>query len=288
MTTFRKYVPTIHIHPILIIFIGISFFTGTFTELTIILSIVLIHELGHYIVAQLFKWRIQSIMLWVFGGVMNTEEHGNKAIHEEALVTIAGPLQHLFIYLGLYFLTVGEVLPIPVLELIFYYNTAIILFNLLPIWPLDGGKLLFLCLSAFLPFRKAYHSVIIFSMVVSLFLLLLQLFIFPFTLSTFFIMIFLFMENRTEWKQRFYVFIRFLLGRYEGNTSINGVYPIVVPHQYSLMEVFAHFRREKKHSIYITFPNTARKAIDESDCLRSYFYEKKYNKTIGEVVDEMI
>src|SRR5690625_7588673 len=96
--TIRKFIPPIHVHPLLMIFMIISFLTGTFMELSIILAIVLFHELGHFLFARLFHWRIHSIMLWVFGGVMKTEEHGNKPIHEDALVTIAGPLQHIIIY----------------------------------------------------------------------------------------------------------------------------------------------------------------------------------------------
>lgn len=256
-------------------------------ELSIILMIVLIHELGHYFMARLFKWRVESIMLWVFGGVMKTEEHGNSSLRQEALVIIAGPVQNLFIYLGLYFLSAYSVFPSPVLELIFYYNTAILIFNLLPIWPLDGGKLLFVLLSSYLPYRQAYHSIIILSMVTSLAFLLVQLFLFPFTLSAFCLMIFLFMENRTEWKQRFYVFIRFLLKRYEGNSDVTGIQPITTSYQHSLMDVFFKFKRSKKHSIYIHYPNQERKSIDESDCLRSYFHDKQYHTTIGEVADKV-
>lgn len=256
-------------------------------ELSIILSIVLFHELGHYTMARIFNWRVQSIMLWVFGGVMTTEEHGNKSILEEALVTIAGPFQHVFVYIGLFFLSTGSLLTPSLLELIFYYNTVILLFNLLPIWPLDGGKLLFICLSALLPYRKAYHFIIMFSMITSIVLVISSLFFIPFTLSIFLIMAFLFMENRTEWKQRYYVFMRFLLRLYEGNGPVNGVQSILVSHQQSLMDVFYQFRREKKHSIYITFPDKARKSIDESDCLRSFFYEKQYNQMIGQVVNKL-
>lgn len=267
------------------VFIAIAFITGTFMELSIILTIVFIHELGHYFMALVFKWRIRGIMLWVFGGVMDTDEHGNRPTHEEVLVTIAGPFQHIIIYIIVFFVSAGELLPSSVLELIIYYNTAIFVFNLLPIFPLDGGKLLFLCLSSMLPYRKAYHSVIIFSIVLSLLLLLLQFLILPFTLSAFLLMIFLCMENRTEWKHRYYVFIRFLLNRYEGNTTVTGVRPIVVSSQSSLMHVFARFKREKKHPIYIIFPGNVRKSVDENDCLRSYFHDKQYNKTIGELVE---
>ncbi|MEC5422047.1 M50 family metallopeptidase [Virgibacillus sp. C22-A2] len=283
--TLPKFLPTIHIHPVLMAFVVISFLTGTFMELIIILSIVFLHELGHYFMAQRFKWRIRSVMLWVFGGVMDTDEHGNRPIREEVLVTIAGPFQHIIIYILLSFLSNGGVVPASVIELAVYYNTIILVFNLLPIWPLDGGKLLFLGLSALLPYKKAYHAVIIFSMVASLSFLFLQFLFYPFTLSTFLIMIFLFMENKNEWKQRYYVFIRFLLKRYEGNSSIKEVYPIVVTHENSLMDVFSFFRREKKHSIYITFPSSERKFMDESDCLQSYFHGKNYNKTIGEIVE---
>ncbi|WP_188453513.1 M50 family metallopeptidase [Virgibacillus oceani] len=284
MTILHKIVPTIHIHPILLLFIGIAFITGTFVELFVILSIVLIHELGHYVMAHFFKWRVRSIMLWIFGGVMDTDEHGNRPFHEEALVTIAGPFQHIAIYGLLLFFSNAEIFPPSILEIMFFYNTVIFLFNLLPVWPLDGGKLLFLSLSAIFPYRKAYHSVILISLAACLIIILLQLFVLPFTLSSVVLMLFLLKENRVEWKQRYYVFIRFLLKRYQNrNLRINGVRPIVVPHQSSLIEVFEHFRREKKHPIYIIYPDDERKAIDENDCLRSYFYDKQYSKTIGEI-----
>src|SRR5699024_4603673 len=130
LTTILKHMPSIHIHPILMVFIAIAFITGTFMELTIILAIVFIHELGHYSMGQLFKWRIRGIMLWIFGGVMDTDEHGNRPIHEEVLVTIAGPFQHIVIYVVVFFVSSANLLPASVLELIIYYNTAIFIFTI--------------------------------------------------------------------------------------------------------------------------------------------------------------
>ena len=255
-------------------------------ELAIILAIVLFHELGHYTVARLFDWRIKHIMLWVFGGVMETDEHGTRPIKEEALVTIAGPLQNVVIYLILFLLSNLDLVPVSILELAWYYNTAIIMFNLLPIWPLDGGKLLFLFLASYSPYKKAYHTTIISSMVISILLLLLQLALFPFTLSTFLLMIFLFSENRSDWKRRYYVFIRFLLKRYEGDAAVKVVQPIHVSNDHVLMDVFAQFRQEKKHPVYVTFSEKKRITMDESECLRSYFHDKQYDKTIGEIVNQ--
>src|SRR5690625_7300994 len=128
--------PSIHIHPILMVFIAIAFITGTFMELTIILAIVFIHELGHYSMAQLFKWRIRGIMLWIFGGVMDTDEHGNRPRHEEVLVTIAGPFQHIVIYGNVFFLSVANLLHSSVFELIISYKPDVFVFNFLLTVPL--------------------------------------------------------------------------------------------------------------------------------------------------------
>jgi stage IV sporulation protein FB len=281
----HKIFPPIHIHPILFLFLIISFLTGTFVELFIILAIVLFHELGHYSAAAYYKWRIRQVMLWVFGGVMDTDENGSRPVKEEVIVTLAGPLQHVIIYILMILATWFTQLPSSIIETVLFYNTTILVFNLLPIWPLDGGKLLFFLFSTKLPFQKAYHTVLIVSITLCILIIVIQLLFFPFTLSALLIMIFLLIENRSEWKKRHYVFIRFLLNRYKGNNWIKTVSPITVPFQYSLMEVFSQFRRDVKHSIYIQMPNDTRLSLDENDCLKSYFFDRNYNKTIGEVAN---
>lgn len=284
----KKLLPPIHIHPILIIFIIISVLTGTFVEMLVILSIVLFHELGHYLAAAYFKWRVRQVMLWVFGGVMDTDEFGNKPFHEEIIVTIAGPFQHVIIYFIVYIGSISSFIPESLVELILLYNTSILIFNLLPIWPLDGGKLLFFLLSINLPYQKAYHSIVLFSMIFAVTLILLQLLLYPFTLSVFLILVFLLIENRSEWNKRHYVFIRFLLNRYNGDAQIKSINPLTVSHQTPLMAVFSQFRRDKRHPIYVRMPDASRLSIDENDCLRSYFFDKQYDKSIGEIATSVI
>lgn len=275
--------PPIHIHPILIFFIVISFVTGTFLELMTIFSIVFIHEMGHYGMAKLFKWRIRRVMLWVFGGVMETEEHGSRPVKEEILVTLAGPIQHLFIYLGLFILSDAGILQDPVLQKALFYNITILIFNLLPIWPLDGGKLLFLVLTKLISFRKALDVIFIFSLLMCAGLLIGHFFFLPFTLTFALLMIFLFLENRLEWKRRIFIFIRFLMGRYQGKHSVKKFEPLYLTGDLTLMEVFSRFKREKKHMIIIEGGQNAAKRIDESECLHAYFYHKRYNEQISEL-----
>jgi len=284
LTNFLNSLPNISIHPLLIIFVAISLVTGTFTQMMIIWLIVFIHESGHYFMAAYFKWRVRGITLWIFGGVMKTDEHGNRPIREEALVTVSGPLQHVIIYIALHISASFQLLPETIIEQAFYYNTVILVFNLLPIWPLDGGKLLHLLFSVYLPYKRAYNVTIIFSICFTVMFMILQLFL-PFTLTSLLIVLFILMENWSDWKQRYYVFIRFLLNRYEGRTHVKQVFPIMVAHDWLLIDVLALFKREKKHPIYVTFPDSGRIPIDESECLRGFFYEKQSHCTIGEFVE---
>ncbi|MFD2211035.1 M50 family metallopeptidase [Virgibacillus halophilus] len=283
--TIIKRLPPVHIHPTLYIFMGIAFLTGTFVQLFILFSVVIFHELGHYFMALRFKWRVQRVMIWVFGGVMETEEHSNKPVKEDMLVTLAGPFQHLIIYGLLYLCAAGDYLPRVYIEEIATYNTFILLFNLLPIWPLDGGKLLFCLFSIVFPYQRGYYTVIIWSMLACLVLFAIQLIFFSFNLSFFLLMSFLFMENIKEWKRRFFVFMRFLLQRYHGKTYVAAVRPLVVGPDATLMEVFSRFERNKKHSVYITYPGGERRVLDENDCLRGFFHEKLHLKKVGEIAE---
>src|SRR5699024_4666142 len=205
MTFLKK----LHLHPILILFMIISILTGTFIHLFILFSIVLIHEAGHYVMAKYFEWEIHSIMLWVFGGVMKTDETISRPVKQEVVVTIAGTIQHVFIFLMLHGFSYTSLVTGDLIVSAHYYNVILFGFNLLPIYPLDGGKLLLSCMSAIIPFKKAYEWTILFSVFGCVVILLYQLIFFPFTLSAFMLFLFLLWENHIEWKYRTYLFLRF-------------------------------------------------------------------------------
>lgn len=282
MTIIKRWIPPIRIHPILLIFIIVSFLTGTIMEMAIIFSLVLLHELGHFFAATYYKWRIPLVILWAFGGVMKTDEHGNKPIREELVVTIAGPFVHILIYGGLFLVNEFQLLPEALISLIFYYNSMILLFNLIPVWPLDGGKLLLLLSSYLFPFKGAYHFTILSSFVMIVVVVAVQFLFLPFTLSAFFVWAFLFVENWREWKQRFYVFIRFLLHRYEGKHIVRSVKPLYVSSESTYGEVLSFFHREKKHPIYIKYPDQSRIFLDDNECLELYFKENQIKGRIGD------
>jgi Zn-dependent protease/predicted transcriptional regulator len=119
---------------------------GIAGALGLLVSIVF-HELWHSLIARKFGLPMKGITLFIFGGVaeMTEEPPSPKA---EFFMAIAGPLSSIFFggaLLGLSFLGGGAGWPRPVLGVLSYLgilNLVLAGFNLLPAFPLDGGRVL--------------------------------------------------------------------------------------------------------------------------------------------------
>jgi Zn-dependent protease/CBS domain-containing protein len=107
---------------------------------------VLLHELGHSFTARSLGLPVNTITLFIFGGVSSlTEEPKTPRI--EFLVTIAGPLVSLALALVFYVLHAavnggGSSEVIAVLGYLASVNLILGIFNLIPAYPLDGGRVL--------------------------------------------------------------------------------------------------------------------------------------------------
>jgi Zn-dependent protease/CBS domain-containing protein len=106
---------------------------------------VLVHELAHSLVARSRGLPVNSITLFIFGGVSNLQEEPSEASVEFSMA-IVGPLTSLIlagIFWGLLFLLPSRTTP---LGAMFYYlaliNALLAAFNILPGFPLDGGRVL--------------------------------------------------------------------------------------------------------------------------------------------------
>ena len=121
---------------------GTYWAVGAITALVFFASI-LIHELGHCWVALRNRIPIRSITLFVFGGIAQiAREPGTPAV--EARVAIAGPVTS-FVLAGLFGGTWLVVRDVPVLAApaiwLARINFMVAAFNLVPGFPLDGGRL---------------------------------------------------------------------------------------------------------------------------------------------------
>jgi len=104
----------------------------------------LLHELGHAIVAQREGMEIEGITLWLFGGVARFRGMFPSA-GAEFRIAVAGPLVTLVI--GGFFVALAALTHLPnavdgVAAWLGYINLFLLVFNLLPALPLDGGRIL--------------------------------------------------------------------------------------------------------------------------------------------------
>jgi Zn-dependent protease/predicted transcriptional regulator len=119
---------------------------------------IIFHELSHSLVARRFGMPIRGITLWIFGGVAHMEDNPPSPKAEFAMA-IAGPLSSFLlagVFLGLHrlsgsgssgslFAGGGSDISTPVQGVLWYIgriNLILGLFNLLPAFPLDGGRVL--------------------------------------------------------------------------------------------------------------------------------------------------
>ena len=114
---------------------------GAVTAVMLFVS-VLLHELGHSVVALRYKIPVRSITLFLFGGVAQIGAEPPSAI-AEFLIASAGPLVSLILAVLFYAVQplVGGIEPLLGLaKYLAYINLALVLFNLIPGYPLDGGR----------------------------------------------------------------------------------------------------------------------------------------------------
>ncbi|MCC6237010.1 MAG: site-2 protease family protein [Dehalococcoidia bacterium] len=113
---------------------------GAATALAFFTSVML-HELAHSFVAQHYGMRVPSITLFIFGGVSSIAQEMRSA-GQEFKVAIAGPLTSWVLagLLGAAALVTPEGALATVLEYLAFINFVVGAFNLLPGYPLDGGR----------------------------------------------------------------------------------------------------------------------------------------------------
>jgi stage IV sporulation protein FB len=275
----------VHIHPILWIVIAISVATAHFLDLCLLIGIIFIHEMGHAVAASFFSWRIKKITLLPFGGVAEMEEHGNRPLKEEAIVVLAGPLQHVWMVAVAYLLFSFSFISEGLFQLFFSYNVMVFIFNLFPVWPLDGGKLIFMLLSLKKSFPTAHRLTLLISFFSLAIFSILTLITAPTHLNVWIIIAFLLFSLYHEWKQRRFIFMRFLLERYYGKKSdLHALVPIQANDQDLLIDVLEKFQRGCKHPIIVESNGKEKGMLDENELLHAYFAEKRLSDKISDLL----
>ena len=156
----------IYIDKLTYLFLLLSVLSASFIQVIIIFSLIIIHELGHLLMAKLLNIEIDKIYIYPLGGITKLNMNLNTNPLQESLVLLSGPILQLIFY-AIY----QHILP-EYKSLIEFYNYQILFFNLLPIYPLDGGKILNIVVSSKVPYKLSIKYSIFISYVILMIIIL--------------------------------------------------------------------------------------------------------------------
>ena len=192
------------------IFLILSMLSGYFREMFIVFIILIVHELGHFFLMKLMNIEVSSITIYPYGGMIKSNMLINTNSLKVILISLAGMINQLLLWIIIYiFFKVGFI-NIYYYDIFLKYNLYIILFNLIPIYPLDGFKILNSFLELFISFKNSIN-LSFFINVVCLLLFLIYLYIYK--VSNYVIVIFLFVNLINYIKEIRYIMNKFYVER---------------------------------------------------------------------------
>lgn len=127
------------LHPLFIIYLIFLVILGQFTSILIYFFVVLIHELTHSIIAKKLGYKLDKLLIMPYGVCLNYKTNSFTP-QDEILIAISAPLVNLLIAVVCFAL--WWIYPVTFLytQRFCYANLILFTFNILPCYPLDGGR----------------------------------------------------------------------------------------------------------------------------------------------------
>ncbi|MBL7156695.1 MAG: site-2 protease family protein [Candidatus Omnitrophica bacterium] len=169
----------VHITFFLLLFLVLGLGLKWLFLIVAIFFFVVLHELAHSLVAKKFGIQVKEITLLPIGGVASMSKIPDKP-YQEFLISLAGPLLNITVVLvfffPLYYLLGPEILFSPLsvrtfkhtIAHIYWINLILAAFNLIPAFPMDGGRILRSILAQRMGFQKATRIAVNFGHVFAL------------------------------------------------------------------------------------------------------------------------
>lgn len=137
---------------ILLVVMIVYYFLGLFIYLLLVLGVVLFHEISHVVVARLLDVPVKDVELFLLGGVVRIDDSGEFYFGREVIIALAGPIFNLLLAGVTYVILLYGLGNQSYISFIFKINILMGMVNLLPVLPLDGGRVL----RAYLAGRKGF------------------------------------------------------------------------------------------------------------------------------------
>ena len=124
------------LHPVLLPFFLFLIMTGSISIYALIFISLLIHEMGHLLAAYATGMRVRSCVIMPYGGELIISNRQLEPKKNRIIVALGGPLATALL------LALATWIPFPGDEQVIRIQVALLVLNLLPILPLDGGQVI--------------------------------------------------------------------------------------------------------------------------------------------------
>lgn len=199
------------IHPATYFLIFTFLITGLIKNIILIYIIIMFHELGHIFIIKILGYKIKRVDIYPMGGVTLIDKKINSNLNHELLISIFGILFQFLLIVIIYILLLNGIIHASTYTLFKTYNFTIMIFNMLPIIPLDGYQFLRAITEKFLSFKKAFYLSFIISII---FILLFITYNQIFSLNNYLMISFLIYKMFTTFKDFKFQNLRFELERF--------------------------------------------------------------------------
>lgn len=197
------------IHPLFLPFLFGFILYGNVSYYAIILSSLLIHELGHIVIAWLLGVKVERCVIMPYGGEIQLEGGYSLSPHKQLLISLGGPVATFcFMLIASFF---DPLLAKPIIKI----QMILLLVNLIPVWPLDGGRIVLALILLLSKKAKMYELFLAISFIVVTVAVILTFIMLPKTLFLLILSIFLWLKTIQEWRYRKYriAFEKYVLKR---------------------------------------------------------------------------
>ena len=168
------------------------YLSGEIAMYALVFGSLLFHELGHLIMAIFMGAKIQSCTILPYGGEIKMEQFSRLSKTMQVCVILGGP------FCTILLLLFGLIVDFPQANIFVLIQYLILGLNLLPIFPLDGGRILHSI------FPERYEGLIGFSGIICVLIFVVSFFYFPQGLAISLIFLFLAFQNLSYWRFRKY------------------------------------------------------------------------------------
>ncbi|MDF2547060.1 MAG: hypothetical protein K0R93_1958 [Anaerosolibacter sp.] len=241
----------------LLCFTFIIFFIFGYIENAIIsFIIVFLHELSHTIVAKILGYHIHDIEIFPFGGVARVEELISINPKDEIFIAVAGPIANLLMAFIGYYMYYGLSIQNERIVFFVFSNVMIGIFNLIPILPLDGGRIIRAYLAYFIGFKKATKIIVNISKLCSVAIFLLGGYMIRYNYLNIFlsgIAVFLYIAAQREYRMAAFIFIKEITQKKQSLLSkgVLSTKQLVAVKDTPVKEIMDQFLPKKYHIVMV-------------------------------------